>query len=224
MKNKIIKSHYNPNYYQSHYNYLLNDYKYYELLAKYWKYAIFEKLNINICSNILDYGCGLGQVTAALPYVTYYDPSEYSISFLRHKGKTAISELELIPEHSFDYIICSHSLEHSPTPKFYLESLHKFLKNRGKLLLILPVEKKLEKSLIPDDNQHFLCWTFQTITNLLYHCDWCPVYQSLLFNPFMLKTLGSRISSLFVIKVAYLLGKIKRSYPSLLILAEQIIS
>ena len=211
---------YNKDYYLSHYSRVFEDKNYYELLSNYWKEVIFYRNNINPELAVLDYGCGLGQVSASLSNVTFFDSSEYAVNFLLQRGKNALSRVENIPEKQFDFLLSSHSLEHSPTPANDLRNFHRYLKPGGKLILILPVEVDLKPSLEPDSNQHFQCWTFQTITNLLFYCGWCPIHQSTLYGPFLLNTLRSITSQHQSVKIAYWLSFLKKNYPSLLTIAE----
>lgn len=84
---------YDQNYYKSHYGFLLTDKDYYQILSTYWKYVIFEKLGFAPEAPelpTLDYGCGLGQVTASLKNVTFFDPSDFAVDFLRRQGRNAI--------------------------------------------------------------------------------------------------------------------------------------
>lgn len=211
---------YNKDYYLRHYSRVFEDKDYYELLSLYWKEAIFYRNNVNPDLAVLDYGCGLGQVSASLSNVTFFDSSEYAVNFLLQRGKNALSRVENIPEKQFEFLLSSHSLEHSPTPANDLKIFHRYLKPGGKLILILPVEVDLKPSLEPDSNQHFQCWTFQTITNLLFYCGWRPVHQTRLYGPFLLNTLGSITSRPQSVKIAYWLSFLKKNYPSLLTIAE----
>ena len=213
---------YNQDYYISHYGRIFADEQYYKLLSLYWKEAIFDANSIDHQVSVLDYGCGLGQVSASLANVTYFDTSEFAVKFLKERGKKVVNSLENIPQNEFDFILSSHSLEHSPTPRDDLQKFHDYVKRSGKLILILPIEVYLKPNLNPDNDQHFYCWTFQTITNLLRHCGWHPIFQDRLYSPFLLHKLGSVFSEKEAVKIAYYLGNFKKNYPSIMTIAKSI--
>lgn len=214
---------YDKDYYISHYGRVFIDEKYYKLLSLYWKEAIFSANHLDVNLSVLDFGCGLGQVSAALPNVAFFDFSEFAVNFLRQRGQIVFSSIEEIPQNHFDFLLSSHSLEHSPTPADDLKRFHRYVKPGGKLILILPIEVQLNPSLEPDNDQHFYCWTFQTITNLLLHCGWRPIRQNKLYGPFLLGKLASTFSEERAVKIAYSLGLLKKNYQSLLTIAESII-
>lgn len=213
---------YNKDYYLNHYPRVFEDANYYELLSLYWKEAIFQRNQLNPELAVLDYGCGLGQVSASLSNATFFDYSDYAVEFLIKMGKNALNHVEDIPQKHFDYLLSSHSLEHSPTPAEELKIFHRYLKPGGKLILILPIEVNFNPSLEPDTNQHFQCWTFQTITNLLFYCGWRPIHQTRLYGPFLLNTFRSITSRHQSVKFAYWLSFWKKNYPSILTIAESI--
>jgi hypothetical protein len=90
----------------------------------------------------------------------------------------------------------------------------------GLLLLILPKEVDLAVRLYGDNNQHYYCWTFQTLANLLLSCDWEPVFGAELYGPFMLRTARHLLPPAIAVSVANKLGHIKKSFPSIMMLAR----
>ncbi|OKH51067.1 hypothetical protein NIES30_03080 [Phormidium tenue NIES-30] len=222
MTSKVSHS-YDQQYYDSHYGFLLDE-EYYELLSLYWKYTLFEKTGLNPEATILDYGCGLGQVSGALDNSVAFDPSDFAKQFLAKKERRSVKDQDSIPSGYFDYILSSHSLEHSSKPSEDLKCFRSYVKDNGKLVLLLPIETGLEPCLEPNNDQHFQCWTFQTITNLLWHCGWKPIFQSHIYNPFLLKTLGCRLNldQTTAVYLSAMLGRLVRSYPSQMTIAQRI--
>jgi hypothetical protein len=90
----------------------------------------------------------------------------------------------------------------------------------GRLVLVLPVEVALRPALQSDWNLHLHAWTFQTITNLLVSTGWTPLSQSYVYGPFMLRTLGRRMSASLAVPMAYRLGRLVRANPSMLTIAR----
>jgi SAM-dependent methyltransferase len=220
MKIKQKSEIYDEIYYRYHYGKILENSTYHELLSRHWKHVIFTCNDIDPDSLVLDYGCGLGQVSASLANATLFDSSQFATKFLRTRGLNVLNRIEDIPIHYFDFLISSHSLEHCPNPADKLKEFCFYLKPSGKLILILPIEENYNPSLEPDENQHFQCWTFQAITNLLLYCGWQPILQNMVFHPFGLDKLGKIMSQDKAVSIAYRLGTFKRNYPSLMTIAK----
>ena len=210
--------HYNNEYYDTHYKRIAENEKYYELLSEYSKFNLFEqKKIINYCK-VLDFGAGLGYVTAGLGKckVDYYDPSPIARDFLLDKGFKVYKSIQEINPDSYDIIVSSHALEHSLNPYTDLLLFRSFLNEKGKLILVLPIEKIPGQSTFKnDDNKHFFCWNFQTISNLLIEAGYEVLHQSIVYGPFGLQKTGN-------VKLAYKLGQLFKRYPSLYILAENL--
>lgn len=218
---------YDDTYFYSHFEELIKNKDVYELLSRYWMEAIFYKNGLDTEASVLDYGCGLGQISAALKNVIYFETSKFAINFLK-KQKKQIVALEDLPTNYFDIILSSHLLEHLPNPYELLIRFHKYIRTGGRLIIIVPIEheqvKNLKPVLEPDYvNHHLYCWTFQTITNLLIYCDWQPIYQSKIYGPFLLKTSASFLPRNCAVKIAFHMGRIVRNYPSLLTIAKSAI-
>jgi len=221
---------YDSDYYSSHYGRIAQDPRYYDLISHFWRYVLFVRPNLDINSTVLDYGSGIGQVSAALPNVTLSDPSTYALEFAKNRGKTVVASLDEIPRNHFDVVLSSHALEHSSNPADDLMRFKQYAKaTTGKLVLLIPSEFDMYRHtkptitprLQPDmHDQHFQAWTFQTITNLLAFCGWRAIHQEKVFGPFMLNALGKRFPKETAVKHAYRLGRLKKHYPSLLTVAE----
>jgi len=225
-----IGDKYDEDYFQSHYAAQMDE-GFFRLMSLYWKYTLFTRNNLNAESKILDYGGGLGQVSAALPNVTIYDPSSFAERYALEHGREFIRDVKKIPRKSFDIILSSHSLEHTPRPADDLKSFHEYATANCVLLLALPAEfemyaytEPLEVPRLKPDlhDQHFHCWTFQTITNLLAYCGWRSIAQEKIYGPFMLRSLAKILGPHVSVSLAHRLGRYKRNFPSLVTVANRI--
>lgn len=211
---------YDESYFRGHYGRLFEDRKYRLLLGEYWKHVLFEQNGLPGEGNVLDYGCGLGQVSCQLPSVTLFDESDYIISWLRANGHNATSDPLVLPKKNYQYIISSHSLEHCPDPSMLLTRFRTLIAPAGTLVLILPIETDYQPRLSPDSNLHLFCWTFQTITNLLSNTGWKPYLQKVLYNPLGLGSLGAYLNGKTAAHWAAWAGRVARQYPAMLTLAH----
>jgi hypothetical protein len=228
--NKTIGNNYDEEYFKSHYG-VLRDQELYHLMSLYWKHTLFTQNGLGIDAKVLDYGGGLGQVSAALPNVTISDPSNFAEQNALLRGRTFIADPKRIPKKAFDIILSSHSLEHTPHPAKDLISFHQYATANCLLVLVLPAEYEMYAvtqplkiaRLQPDlHDQHFHCWTFQTITNLLAYCGWRSIVQKKIYGPFMLRSLAKFLSPHGSVKVAHWLGTYKKNFPSLLTIANRL--
>lgn len=218
-KTKIMESKlldfYDQDYYLSHYGKIINDSGYYDKMSQFWKYNIFDQnLIATEGKKILDYGCGLGQVSAAVN-ADCFDTSDFAAYFLNNKNRTFFSEQEQIPHSHYDIILNSHSLEHYLQPGQSIELFSDLLKNNGLLVILLPVENSPGKPAFNQDNdKHFYTWNFQAISNLLIEKNFSIVSQRVIYGPFGL-------SKLHNISVITKLGALKKNFPSSLTVARK---
>ena len=212
--------HYNSGYYEGHYGRLLMDDRYFDVRALYWKTAITAVQAVGEDSLMLDYGCGTGQVSMAFPNTHYYDIAEFSRALIKKRGKVVYEEVAAIPLGKFDFVLSSHALEHSPQPYEDLQNFGRFVKPKGCLLLILPVEQDFRATLTVDGNNHLYCWTFQTICNLLHASGWEPLIQTYIYDSFGLGILRKMMPSARAVSLSWRLGKVKKSFKSMMIVAR----
>lgn len=216
--------HYDEEYFLGHYGPLVADAGRYHLLSQHWQFVLERhtaRHGIDLAKNLLDYGAGSGVVSAAFSNTACYDTSPWSIEFLAKKNRTVFSKFEDIPRHAFSNLLCSHSLEHYENPCEALSNFRELVCSKGKLLLMLPVERDFTIHLEPDSDQHLFCWNFQTISNLLRLGGWKPLSGKLVYGPFLLNTLGKWFSPNLSVNVAAFLGRCRRNFESMLVVAEK---
>lgn len=204
---------YGEEYYLGHYDRERTNPKYYDKISSFWKYNIFDDNGVSPSGRILDYGAGLGQVSAAVN-AECYDFSGFARDFLRQKGRKVYDSPEAIERSSFDYLISSHCMEHVANPFNELLFLKSLLRPAGSLVLIVPIEEMPGTPVRSyDDNKHFYNWNFQSMTNILLETGYRVELQKTIYGPFGL----SKIDSL---SLALKLGKLKGNFPSILTIAK----
>jgi len=218
---KMPTDFYEKTYYDSHYAQFLSDAAYFELKGLFWKKAIQSLWKVPDNCQMLDFGCGLGQVTAAFPKCAYYDLSEFSRQFVRKRGNVVYNEPGEIPEAHFDVILSSHSLEHTPDPCELLQRFTRWTSAKGELILILPIERDFSPRLEVDKDNHLFAWTFQTISNLLHATGWQPCLADWIYDSWGLRQLSKRMGKESAVDLAWRLGKYIRTYRSMLLAARK---
>lgn len=211
---------YDAAYYDSHYGRIHYDADYYRVRSKFWRHALFEAFNVPTNGLCLDFGCGLGVVSAALDQVETYDFSPFARDFVKKKGGTVYEEPADISNDRFDLILSSHCLEHSLTPHEDLKRFAEWAKSDARFVLVLPVEINLGSANRYDNDRHMQTWTFQTITNLLLASGWQPLQQAYIYDSFALGRLTSLFGEDKAVRLAWKLGQVRRQFKSLYIISR----
>jgi SAM-dependent methyltransferase len=119
---------------------------------------------------VFEYGVGFGWNLAELKCSekSGYDLAGAMSGRVERKGIQFISNVEEL-ETRFDVVVCHHTLEHVPKPWKVLELLTRKLKQGGKLLLFVPLEREQKyRSVNPSDKAHHLySWTPASVTRLV---------------------------------------------------------
>lgn len=124
---------------------------------------------------VLEFGCGLGQNIYFFGNSIGYDVSKFAIDFCKKKKINVTNNLKGLKDNSFDVVLSCEVLEHLEEPLKELKIMYSKLKKKGKLILILPIDKRNNSAFIPDLNQHLYCWNFRSINNLLLRAGFTPI-------------------------------------------------
>jgi SAM-dependent methyltransferase len=104
-------------------------------------------LSLGLEARILDYGCGSGDWLLNLAHLGYrrlcgvdIESNRASLGSLRENGISthAISELDGLPDESFDIVRLEHVLEHLPHPVSTLAGLRRLISRGGWLVVTVP--------------------------------------------------------------------------------------
>lgn len=199
---------YEREYHLNRHNHMYKDSEYYFIRSKVAQKLFFKGIRRN--SKILEYGCGLGQNIFLLNNAIGYDVSKFALDFCRKKGNRVVDNLKELKRYGkFDIVLACEVLEHLENPLEALNEMNKQLKEGGKLILVLPIEKERIPMTL-DVNQHLFSWNPQTITNLLLRAGFYPIYYEIIRTTGFNKLLPfSRISFglyFFLIKVGAIIS------------------
>jgi 2-polyprenyl-3-methyl-5-hydroxy-6-metoxy-1,4-benzoquinol methylase len=130
---------------------------------------------------VLDVGCARGDLLLAIlragnETVMGVEPVEAAASVARSRGLTVhhgTIDQARFPDHSFDTVILSHTLEHVPDPGTTLREVRRVLAPGGALILWLPNVESLEARLLRtwwigyDAPRHLTTFGVSTLTRAL---------------------------------------------------------
>lgn len=137
-----------------------------------WMYESFIKKT----DNVLDFGCGGGYMLARLKCKLKYgvDINPLARSEALKNNIHVFENLSQLPRVKFDIIISHHTLEHLDNPAGVLQNLKNYLKKKGKLICVVPIDDwRIEKKVnIKDINQHLYTWSPLLLGNLFVHCGY----------------------------------------------------
>lgn len=109
-----LASYYHSGYHAEHYGQVLDDQRNYDLLSQYWRYVLFTRNGLDADARILDFGSGIGQVSAALPNSVCFDFSRFATQELQRRKRRAVESRDDIPLDEFEYVLSSHALSIHP--------------------------------------------------------------------------------------------------------------
>jgi SAM-dependent methyltransferase len=149
--------------------------------------------------NILEFGCGGGFLLKNLEGKEKIgiEINSEARTFALEKGLKVVEHSNEIPDQWADVIISNHVLEHTENPLEELRLLYPKLKVGGKIIFVVPHEKKTY--FVPNDiNQHLFTWSAMNLGNLFLKAGFnvleireikhrYPPYSKLILGKFGLK-------------------------------------
>lgn len=164
------RDNYEEEYHEHSHEHLLNDKSYYLARADIAKLKYFKDVTDE---RVLDFGCGIGQSIALLENAWGHDKSRFALTKAKEKGVKVLGNLKDCKD--FDIVFSRHVLEHCEEPAHELRKMRDCLRENGRLILVLPIERQKKVPLRLSQNQHIYGWNFQTINNLLVKTRFKPV-------------------------------------------------
>ncbi|MCO6453688.1 MAG: class I SAM-dependent methyltransferase [Pirellulaceae bacterium] len=169
-----VEDHYDQHYYDQVLQRMLADDDYYQRKARCAERTYFGRFARPL-GPVLEYGCGIGQNIARLPEAFGYDVSPAARHHCQRRGIPTLASPDQIPRGHFQYVLCRHVLEHLERPLDTVRELLAYLAPRGRLILVLPVERHAHVPLEPDLHRHLYQWNFRCLNNLVHAAGGVPL-------------------------------------------------
>lgn len=185
-----------------------------------WKYLSFSKLTrfrgvprYKKNGKILDFGCGSGEVLSILKSLGWdvygVEVSEEAVEYARSKGldvyKEGLKSLHF-PRDYFDVIRLSSVLEHVHDASDTLREIHRILKPKGVLLLIVPNIESFSSKLFKSR------WYNLDVPRHLYHFSLKSLTELLRKHSFRVISSRSFCNGSFLGSIDYLLNEKKNKF------------
>lgn len=205
---------YDQGYFSTVYSTKLEPSAYNDKVSAFWVYNLFSANGYDVTGKtVLDFGSGPGHVTRSMNAYCF-DVSEYARELLEKDNRRVVTDLDSVADGFFDFVLSSHSLEHTLEPLTELRRFRRLLKTDGRLLLVLPIEPfPGPVSLRPDLHRHTYAWNFQNITNLLDAAGFAVERQCVVYGPTGLRFFSN-------MRMIRQLGRLRRLWPSMLTIAR----
>ncbi len=128
----------------------------------YWKFINKDGTFFSSPKNVLHVApeSKLFQKFSTSPNITYYPVDKFTEGYAYPKGTINMDITDIdFPDSMFDFVICSHVLEHIPNDIAAIKELYRVMKPGGWGILQVPIEMEREETYedesitLPDDRQ-----------------------------------------------------------------------
>lgn len=117
---------------------------------------------------VLDFGCGGGNILAALnareKMGVEINPA--ARHYAAGRGIVAVATLDQVPDGTFDVVISHHALEHTEAPLDVLRTIARKLRPGGRAVFVVPCERYDTNFKTDDIDQHLYTWSPRNLGNL----------------------------------------------------------
>ena len=161
---------YNMDYHLDKFGKWIKDQDLYEAKGKVAKKNIFD-FDFNENSNVLEVGCGVGQITAWIKDKSCFELNQKLYPLLQSKGFKTYKNIKEVPNDCYDEVVMSMVLEHIENPVKFINDWKQKLKIGGKIRLNLPCAFYHQmQDMNSSHNGHYFAWGFPDINYLLNRC------------------------------------------------------
>lgn len=156
----------------------------------YRNFVVYPRIQKYIRGNLLDVGCGIGDMLKFYPNSVGADINPHTVNYCNLNGtKAYLIKQDVLPfeQESFDTVLLDNVLEHLISPMPLLHEINRVMRGNGRLIIGLPGERGF---LMDDD--HKVNYTEFELSKLLKILDFGLVAK--FSTPFESRYLSKHVS------------------------------
>ena len=130
---------------------------------------------IDESDDVLDFGCGTGEIISRIPCRSRFgvEVNEPSRREAESRGVHVLHDLTEMESSSVDVVISHHALEHVSEPAPTLRELVRVLRPGGRAIIVVPAEnprRAATRTWHDEPEKHLFSWSPLTLGNLMEDC------------------------------------------------------
>jgi len=157
----------------------------------YREHCLYPKIARHLEGEVLDVGCGIGDMLAFLDNATGVDINPHTVSYCKSRGLNALMmhiDVLPFPDASFDSVLLDNVLEHLIAPQPLLAEIHRVLRTSGRLIMGVPGSKGFQR-----DPDHKVFYDQDALDNCAISAGFTPTFH--FHTPFASSWLDRHLSS-----------------------------